>query len=557
MIKDKPNHYFVIISDNYNEDAEKLLFHKEKTLPLGKAQTQEEIIQNLHYCISYLIGNLEILPHWDWVIENYKTMDTFQYINQYLNSYEGIYNFCPGSVPLNWYSLYIINNLNYIKPEDAINDYQPLYDDIESQIRKQLKKLSRLNEFLTVNMTTKFLLIDHKIKIFEEELENVKNTFINIKTLQFMESKNVIVSLATVEEYKKNSIPIEGIESFTSYKNLVFQKETFDYKKVDKNAKKKEKEENQPKNFCFFCNSIIHFINKFSDYYHLLFEELKQISFADKILKKNCKGNELSSSPETRARNVLDQYMNYISDALDECRIFDPPIKKTNDDDSFFRGTINERESDINKNVDEKPKNSPDICKEKAKHSIINCILKTLCIKLYSEKITKEDADFNKKCIALSWLQPENLGIPSEVYDETIFEKIAEHIKKMDELRTPEEMLGELGLAVQLINSLYIFMLDKSDSDSDNFAQILIYVIIMARPKRLIFNIKFIEFFFNEKYKMGTLDYNLTQAKISIQYIITLKGSTLKLLDEEFEKYCNDALEMEKKNKKPAPIPIN
>ena len=249
--------------------------------------------------------------------------------------------------------------------------------------------------------------------------------------------------------------------------------------------------------------------------------------------------------------------MNYISDALDECRIFDPPIKKTNDDDSFFRGTINERESDINKNVDEKPKNSPDICKEKAKHSIINCILKTLCIKLYSEKITKEDADFNKKCIALSWLQPENLGIPSEVYDETIFEKIAEHIKKMDELRTPEEMLGELGLAVQLINSLYIFMLDKSDSDSDNFAQILIYVIILARPKRLIFNIKFIEFFFNEKYKMGTLDYNLTQAKISIQYIITLKGSTLKLLDEEFEKYCNDALEMEKKNKKPAPIPIN
>ena len=46
-------------------------------MPLGKAKTQEEIIQNLHYYISYLIGNLEILPHWDWVIENNKTMDTF------------------------------------------------------------------------------------------------------------------------------------------------------------------------------------------------------------------------------------------------------------------------------------------------------------------------------------------------------------------------------------------------------------------------------------------------------------------------------------------------
>ena len=557
MIKDKPNHYFVIISDNYNEDAQKLLFHKEKTLPLGKAQTQEEIIQNLHYCISYLIGNLEILPHWDWVIENYKTMDTFQYINQYLNSYEGIYNFCPGSVPLNWYSLYIINNLNYIKAEDAINDYQPLYDNIETQIRKQLKKLSRLNEFLTVNMTTKFLLIDHKIKIFEEELENVKNTFINIKTLQFIESKDVLVSLGTVEEYKKRSIPIEGIEPFTSIKNLVLQKETFDYKKIDKNAKKKDKEELLPKNFCFFCNSIGHFINRFSDYYYLLFEELKQLSFVDKIMKKNSKGNELSSSPETKAKSVLDQYMNYIADALDECRIFDQPIRKTIDDDSIFRGTINERESEVNKNLDEKPKDTPSICKEKAKHSIINLILKTLSIKLYNEKIIKEDSDFNRKCIALSWIQPENLGISREIYDETIFEKIAEHIQKMDELRTPEEMLNELGLAVQLINSLYIFMLDKSDSDADNFAQILIYVIIMARPKRLIFNIKFIEFFFNEKYKLGNLEYNLTQAKISIQYITTLKGSTLKLLEEEFEKYCNDALEMEKQNKKAAPIPTN
>ena len=55
MIKDNANHYFVIISDNYNEEAEKLLFHNEKTMPLGKAKTQDEIIQNLHYCISYLI----------------------------------------------------------------------------------------------------------------------------------------------------------------------------------------------------------------------------------------------------------------------------------------------------------------------------------------------------------------------------------------------------------------------------------------------------------------------------------------------------------------------
>jgi hypothetical protein len=164
--QDIDNHYYVIISDNYNKEAKELLFHKEETKPLGTAKTKEEIIQNLHYCISFLIGKMEILPHWEWVVQNYKTEDTFENINEYLNSYEEINILCNDSIPLNWYSLYIINNLKNVSTKEAMNDYQILYDDIEKQIREQLKRISRLNEFLTVNMTNKFLLIDNKIKIF-------------------------------------------------------------------------------------------------------------------------------------------------------------------------------------------------------------------------------------------------------------------------------------------------------------------------------------------------------------------------------------------------------
>ena len=86
----------------------------------------------------------------------------------------------------------------------------------------------------------------------------------------------------------------------------------------------------------------------------------------------------MSTTPETKAKSVLDQYMNYISDALDECRIFHLPFKKTDDEDSIFRGTINERESSENNQIlDDKPKDIPSICRKKAKHSIINFILKT------------------------------------------------------------------------------------------------------------------------------------------------------------------------------------
>ena len=48
-----------------------------------------------------------------------------------------------------------------------------------------------INEFLTINMTTKFMLIDHKIKIFNQELENVKDTELNIKTVQFIEKTKI------------------------------------------------------------------------------------------------------------------------------------------------------------------------------------------------------------------------------------------------------------------------------------------------------------------------------------------------------------------------------
>ena len=558
MIKDKPNHYFVIISDNYNEEAEKLLFHKEKTLPLGKAKTQEEIIQNLHYCISYLIGNLEILPHWDWAIENYQTMPTFQYINQYLNSYEGIYNFCPGSVPLSWYSLYIINNLHYIKPEDATNDYQPLYDNIEKQIRNQLKKLSKLNEFLTVNMTTKFLLIDHKIKIFEEELENVKNTFINIKTLQFIESKELLCSLATVEELRKKGIPVEGE---TNIKNLLLQRETYCPLKLEKSSsKKKDKEDNSPKNINFFCYTISNFIQRFIDYYKLIYEELKQfpldIGSSSGITPQPNNSELLTGTIETRAKQVLNDYMEFVTISLDESGIFDPPqLKRSTEGSSFFRETINEdRISTINK-IEEEEKDIPTECKQIAKNSIYNFILKDICVKLSHQKAIKEDISFHNKCISLSWIEPENLDISNEIVDESIFEKIIFHIKRMDNIRTPEDILNEFGLAVQLINSLYIFMSDKS-AEANDLLPVIIYLIIKARPERMIFNLKYISFFFDNSNLKGALGYNLIQAKSAVKFINQLGPKETKLSEQEFRKKCSEVEKLEKSNIRAAPLPI-
>ena len=64
-------------------------------------------------------------------------------------------------------------------------------------------------------MSTKFILIDHKIKIFNQELENVQKTELSIKTVQFIENTKIKVCLTTVSEslqkYKSILSSIRGI----------------------------------------------------------------------------------------------------------------------------------------------------------------------------------------------------------------------------------------------------------------------------------------------------------------------------------------------------------
>ena len=209
------------------------------------------------------------------------------------------------------YILYIINNLCEVKPEDAINDYQPLYDDIESQILQQHKKLSKLNEFLTVRMTTKFLLIDNKIKIYRDELKNVKNTFINIKALQLMDSKEIISYLSTVDELQKLGVQLELIEDVTGLNNLVFQTEAANYDKIT--GKKKY---DMPKET--LCTNINQFINKLIKYYKFLFNELKGISLIDSK-SKNKKPTTLEgivSNPETKMKKTIDIFLDNVYDIL-------------------------------------------------------------------------------------------------------------------------------------------------------------------------------------------------------------------------------------------------
>ena len=169
---------------------------------------------------------------------------------------------------------------------------------------------------------------------------------------------------------------------------------------------------------------------------------------------------------------------------------------------------------------------------------ISNYILKRLSIKIYEENEKEDDREFRNTCIKLNWISHRNLDIPDEVFSKSLFYKVIDHVKRMDYLRTPNGMLYEFGLGVQLINSMFIFMLNQRQAEAGDLLPLIIYSIIAAKPKKIIFNIKFIKFFIDQNQLLGNIGYNLIQCESSISYINSLNEKQLKMDKQEFEDKC-------------------
>ena len=517
------NNYYMIISDEYNEEINELFNHEEK-IALVKTKNIDSILKNIICCIEYVINNVEIFPNWKWVNENWDTYRTFQFIHNYLITYNpDSRNFLKNKekIPLSWYSLYIINNLKKLKTTNYYNnDYENLFDILETEITDKLKKLRKLNNLLTINMSTKFLLIDHKIKIFNQELENVKKTELSIKTVQFIENTKIKVCLSTVDEFFENSKYFPSvydhfdINSEKKFVLVIRDKKNHCIHKTKYDSKVYQRE--KPKIKKMHCKNINQFCLHFAEYYKNICQDIIN---TQKHTDTENSSNNLAFVPKMKYRQnsskeVVELYMKNLSEIMNESPIFN-----------------NEEE------------------RKKALQIIWNYILKNLCIKICENDMNEKDKIFRTTCKKLGWLKPENLQIPKEVFSSTLFKKAEYHIKKMDNLRTPGGMLDQFGLGVQLINSMFVFMMNEKHAEAGDLLPLIIYSIINSKPKRMIFNIKFIKYFMSENQLLGNIGYNLIQAESSMNFIQNLNGKQLKMDEQEFNKKCDDCININKVNK--------
>ena len=81
-------------------------------------------------------------------------------------------------------------------------------------------------------------------------------------------------------------------------------------------------------------------------------------------------------------------------------------------------------------------------------------------------------------------------------------------------------------------------MLNQKQAEAGDLLPLIIYAIISAKPKRMIFNIKFIKYFMSQNELLGNVGYNLIQAESSTNFIQTMTGKQLKMEEKEFEDKC-------------------
>ena len=511
-IKKENQTYYVIIDENYNDDYKELLYHEEKIIGLDKSKKSGSLFTKLKFCITYLLSKMEV-PNAVWVKDSYDTLTTFKRIHKYLTKYER-----KKFLPLSWYSHFILDNLKVIDEKYKIKDYNPLYDEINDDITNLLKKQIKLNEFLTVNITTKFFLIENRKNNYKKELENIKKVELNIKAFLFIESADIEICIINGEQHGQlEKIIVDKTNRPANRNNYVICSSLYcchnNLKEEEINILKRNGHIAQ----CH-CIKIKDFANIFCRFHKEITEEMLNLTLIQdnqnnnslkeqKAYNLNDKSKIITYSP----KQILDVYMNYISYKILGFQLYDSDY------------------IEINKSEEDKKS------KDKIIKIIWNYILKSLYIKIFDLPPLVIDETFHLKCFTLSsFIKPSHLKIVNELCDKRISSKLQEHLRNMDNKRTPDGIYEEFRIVMQLIYALYKFFLKQNKVEKKELQNLIIYNIINAKPQRMIFNINFSKVFFDENEVLGNISYKMTEIGKAIDSIQKLDGSNLGISSEEY-----------------------
>ena len=168
-------------------------------------------------------------------------------------------------------------------------------------------------------------------------------------------------------------------------------------------------------------------------------------------------------------------------------------------------------------------------------------VLMNLYHKLFPLKAEKEDDEIYHKCLQLSWIKFNHVGLLVNV---DYFVSFAINLMKQFHLaKLPEQKMEILSKLIKNILITLNLHLGKIDGSIDDVLPFLVFVIIKSKPKFLSSNINFIQLYHKQP-KLIEVNSDFVFLKLVKDHIRNLSYINLKnVTEEEFSENCRKTIE--------------
>ena len=495
----KTKQFFIIFRDEKNSKLEKLLRSNKKNIStfITGNQDSDLICKRIKFCIKTILKGLNLLNNKDYSYLNKAVSSNkfFSAIKHTLNDLSE-YSEEHDKIPLKWYGQYINNykkNLDEIYQKD---DFEKLYEEI---LDEEKNILGDLKDFSSTIITRDGM----NLRCAEKLLDKAK------------------YDLVDIEEAKK----FVKIEKFIDTEKIEVCIRIKDDKDIEKEKNVQDK------------------------------DKLPTIIVID---ANECSIHQKNAADENDRRNKPSSHATYIKDFINKFSENPWNSDKNNKTPKPKTFVIQDIRNDERKNcVYKTMKMYMDLVKKKIKNPVINeglftndvnvneiaekiedHILRQIYKDVFPDRLLQDESFYIRtKC--LEWVTPEQLEIKKVYFNQLGF--AISCIRKMDEARSVLDKINLIINAHTSINNTIKFSSGKDDdSGQDEMTPIFQYIILKARPKRMISNINYIKCFLGDNLS-DSRGFLLSQIESATSYINHINYEQLKLPKEEFERKYNEA----------------
>lgn len=428
------------------------------------------------------------------------------------------------SLPLSWYSNYIISHLNKLPDEYRSNNYQGLYDKLYNDTSSMYQLLQCKDNVLTYDLTYELNTVLLKIKNTIKHKKKMKALQVDIFRLNFIEITPISICFMSgidVIKFEKKLKYNCNMNEIDPNSLILFPQERCFHMQLRSILKiSYQEDELGLRNVCHF-NSIKGFINKFKQY--SLFSENYILNpetngttdnGPNKGIDCNKKFSLSDININKQTNDILFNYIEMIKHALTYSTLL-----------PFY--DLRNQEKTINDLL------------EGIQEYIIQKIWDPDNIPVYLNDYNRY---FYLTCLRLNWIDPEkHFKIKKEHISSHHIKIAIDFLKRIDKAKTPGSIIKCFDKATDILMKTFVFSVNKTNIGADDLNPIYLYLFILIKPQKMISQFSFCKLFISQRNLFGKNGYILTTLEWVIGCILGINHETVNLSKEEFEVRCNEA----------------